>query len=396
MASKYLGGRKFQLSVLDLNLPGRPAPPPRPRFSERAWPLVRKLRWVIIVGAVLLAAGIAALVILPSAGVNWSPVRVTAGKDYPSITHIAGVDQAHAFASQPETFLSYVAGQWKTVTEKERFEIRDIAATDTSHVWVVGDDGRVYFYDGASLTPQLDTNAADRRNVWHDDLASVCALDSSHVWVVGTYRNVPGLNGVVYSQNGVPDNSQPVLNQGIVYFFNGHGWSVQALLAEANTPLTSVDAGDAAHAWAASPGSGVYSFDGASWKLQFGGAHKIARVAAGDKDHAWAVTQDGSNPSVVYALKGSQWTEDIKAPRIPITGIAGQGVDKVLAFGTDPGSLVTVGEQTYPEPELWSGSETGWARMDLPRTAGAGNDLSPLKDGGIWAVLGYTPYYGRK
>jgi hypothetical protein len=323
-------------------------------------------------------------------------VKVTTGKDYPSTTHIAGVDKAHAFASQPETFLSYVAGQWETVTEKARFEIRDIAASDASHVWVVGDDGRVYFYDGLSLATQLDTNVADSQNVWHDDLASVCAIDSTHVWVVGTYRNVPGGNGVIHSYNNVPTNSQPVLNQGIVYFFNGHFWSVQALLALANTPLTSVAAGDVTHAWAASPGAGVYSFDGASWKLQFGGAKKIARVAAGDKDHAWAATQDGSNPSMVYALKGSQWTEDAEAPHIPITCIAGQGADKVLAMGTDPGSMVTAGEQTYPEPQLWSGSETGWARMDLPKTAGAGNDPSPLEDGGIWAVLGYTPYYGRK
>ncbi|MBN2028132.1 MAG: hypothetical protein JW854_15395, partial [Actinobacteria bacterium] len=59
----------------------------------------------------------------------------------------------------------------------ESCELKSVCALDESHVWAVGESGKIGFFDGTSWSVQ-------ESGTW-EDLHSVSALDESHVWAVG-------------------------------------------------------------------------------------------------------------------------------------------------------------------------------------------------------------------
>ena len=200
VASKYMNFQKFQLSSLDLIAiePTKPKAGLVDGAAIKGWHAVKGstalAALAIVVGLVIIAA----IVYFVGYGFKWSARPVTSADEQGQVTFIAGIDATNALATAPGQLLKYEGSKW-TPAVALSFEVTDIAAVDATHAWITGMDGKVYFYDGTTVSVQLDTRTGES----FDAIQAVCALDPKHVWVAGTANVVHGMReGVVYFYNG--------------------------------------------------------------------------------------------------------------------------------------------------------------------------------------------------
>lgn len=148
-----------------------------------------------------------------------------------------------------------------------------IFAMDGSHVWAVGHNGLIRFFNGTGWARQESSTT--------EHLRSVSGLDGSHVWAVGA-TNVGG--------------------KGTVVFFNGSKWVTQAVIKSVhgyNLALWSVAALDQNHVYAAGDLGTVGFYDGNTWTSESTGSsdHLAGASAAGGK-YIWIA--GGSTRPVLF------------------------------------------------------------------------------------------------
>ena len=154
-----------------------------------------------------------------------------------------------------------------------------VYALDANHVWAVGHNGRIRFFNGTSWATQASGTT--------EHLRSVAGLDAAHVWAVGA----TSLSG-----------------KGTVMFFNGTGWTTQAIIKDESgnnhLALWSVAALDSRHVYAAGDLGTVGFYDGSTWTSQATGSgdHLASACAAGGK-YVWIAGGAGS-PLLFYDNPG--------------------------------------------------------------------------------------------
>ena len=147
-----------------------------------------------------------------------------------------------------------------------------VSAVDSTHVWQVGANGYIAFYNGTTLTRQASGTSYN--------LYAVYALDSTHVWAAG--------------------------EAGTILFYNGTSWAQQGIGVTAYK-LQGVWAADSTHVWAVCDSNNydnatVLFYNGSSWSVQFTYASGgILDVFGYDSSHVWAVD------SKTYFYNGSNW-----------------------------------------------------------------------------------------
>lgn len=149
--------------------------------------------------------------------------------------------------------------------------LRGVYAADPGHVWAVGDNGIILFFNGTGWSRQPSgTNVS---------LNSVSGADAGHVWAVGQGRSI--------------------------LFFNGSAWNAQQPPpGNPSGSLIDVDALDASHVWAVGINGEILFCSGSSWSAQnSGSAESLRGVSAADAGHVWAVGFKGT----ILFYNGSSW-----------------------------------------------------------------------------------------
>ncbi len=229
-----------------------------------------------------------------------------------------------------------------------------ICALDAEHVWAlcsgIDFEDSILFFDGEEWGYQY-VEARDEDETAPFSLKDIHALDENHVWAVGTNNTILFFNGERWRKEELPDwavqqtlisvtaadaeHVWAVSNSSII-FFDGSGWSVQS----AEFPrLHSISALDSSHVWAVGYDSCVF-FDGYSWTDHSAGAPAgFYKVFALDTEHTWFT---GSRE--IYLFDGSRWTKQFEASGI-ITSLFFQDTNHGWAVGS------TVSEE---KEESWS------------------------------------------
>ncbi len=101
---------------------------------------------------------------------------------------------------------SYSSGMWSGQNSGLSQVLRAIWGLDSTHVWAVGDDGKIIFHNGVSWALQTSGTSLA--------FYGVRALDSTHVWAVGADGVITFYNGAAWAPQTFPA-SVPIFNDGV-------------------------------------------------------------------------------------------------------------------------------------------------------------------------------------
>ncbi|MHB8896298.1 MAG: WD40/YVTN/BNR-like repeat-containing protein [Candidatus Geothermincolia bacterium] len=255
--------------------------------------------------------------------------------------------------------------------------LHGVFGTDASHVWAVGADGAILFYDGTGWTVQdspggiyYAVHALDANNVWAVGYDGAIAYFDGSVWEDQSLSALTPLSGV-YAADAT--HVWAVGGSGSIYFYNGSNWS-QQYASGTILSFESVSGTDATHVWAvggkrtdAGFVGGSAFFDGASWtEFETGAAHTLFAISALDANHVWAVGGGGE----IRFFNGSAWIQQASGTDEIIEGVCGWNGGKALAV-TDGGAVFAC-------------SGSSWAREDSGVTTRL-TCIFALDDGYAWA-----------
>ncbi|MDI6830324.1 MAG: IPT/TIG domain-containing protein [Actinomycetota bacterium] len=203
-------------------------------------------------------------------------------------------------------------GTWDAQSSGTTEYLNGVDALDASHVWAVGSNGTIRFFNGSSWGGQSSGTT--------QPLYDVSAAAANRVWAVGY--------------------------QGTIRYFNGSSWSGQSSGTSNN--LNSVYAADASHVWAVGANGTIRFFNGSSWGGQSSGTSEdLYSVEGLDASHVWAV---GANGTMLF-YNGSGWSKVSGAPDDDLGDIWVKDASNIWVLGVN---------LYYYNGSGWETHHSGW------------------------------------
>ena len=218
---------------------------------------------------------------------------------------------------------------WFALANLRLYAVWPFSDTD---VWAAGVGGTILHFDGATWTPVSSGTTQTLRGMW--------GASDGTLWVVGgagtVLKRAPAGSFVAQTTVGTTANLNAAFGIGpdlwlvgsyVIARFNGTTWSTTS----ANWDMTDVWGGSASDIWAVS-GSGVMRFTGTAWansSLAVGYA-----IIGFSTTQVWVTTRS----SAIYKFDGLTWTNTPAEPTTGYTstiyGLTGRASDgSVLAVG---------------------------------------------------------------
>ncbi len=216
---------------------------------------------------------------------------------------------------------SLPGNKWQRQTSGTTNRLESVTALDADNAWAVGPTGQILHWNGTAWSSQASGNT--------NQLRHACALDGSHVWAVGNYGTILFYNGTSWSSqssgitkqlNGISDldttHVWSVGNAGTINFHNGSSWSAQA--SGTSEDLCAVSALDSSHVWAVGNNGTIRFFNGSSWGFQNSGTtNNLYGVSALNANAVWAVGDTGT----ILFFNGTSWDLEASGTTNPLRGV---------------------------------------------------------------------------
>ncbi|MBU1671143.1 MAG: IPT/TIG domain-containing protein [Actinobacteria bacterium] len=270
----------------------------------------------------------------------------------------------------------YNGSTWTLSAYLSGYSINGVTATAANSLWVVAENGGTYYWNGSSWAGQ---GTADR------PLNRLFALDATHLWAVGdegriihtedgstwyyqTSNTTADLYGISVLSTGSAWASgwNASQSRGEALYYDG-SWAVHSTLA--GSSLNGVTATGADHMWVVAENGGIWHWDGSSWTGQGTAASALYDVYAADADHAWAVGASGT----VHRYTGATWSAVIGGTTSTLNGVSALSRDDVWAVG-EGGTIQRTGDGGII-----------WTAQSSPTTATL-NDIDIYSSSFGWAV----------
>jgi IPT/TIG domain/Family of unknown function (DUF5719) len=261
-------------------------------------------------------------------------------------------------------------GTWDAQASGTMEYLNGVSAYDASHVWAVGSNGTVRFFNGTSwgnqnsgtTQPLYDVEAAAANRVWAVGYQGTLRYYNGSNWSGQSSGTINDLNGLYAADT---THVWAVGNGGTIRFYDGSSWGNQASGTANN--LYSVMGTDASHVWAVGADDTVLFYDGSSWsKLTGTPGDTLGDIWVADEGNIWAV---GVN---LYYYDGSTWDTHY-------SGLS-EGLVSVAALSDNQ---AWVGAW-YGTIRFWDG--TDWVVQDVADSSVDIMDIEILNPTHMWAV----------
>lgn len=204
------------------------------------------------------------------------------------------------------------SADWQKSTSLDGFT-NGIFALDSTHVWVTGDAGTIWFFDGLAWNKQYNNPSVSRLN-------AVWAADSKHAWAVGYSGKILFFDGVnwteqfdgsgdlFYDVEGLSGNDVWASGSslGQMAHYDGTSWTA------VDTPgsyMTALSMRTASDAWSVGGNGDILRYDGSTWSDVTKPAEMDTNtywgVQAIDQTHVWV---SGASEDGPYFYDGTSWT----------------------------------------------------------------------------------------
>jgi hypothetical protein len=144
-------------------------------------------------------------------------------------------------------------------------DLNGVSALTDDFAYVVGDSGKIYKWDGASLLQQDSPTT--------EDLYGIAVIETDDIWLSGVEGVWHNTGGFWIQEAGYPtsecrgmdfvsSDSIWVEGDSEIYFYNGAGWTTISI---GLSWVEDISMKDADLGWAITNGGGIYKFNGISW-----------------------------------------------------------------------------------------------------------------------------------
>ena len=269
-----------------------------------------------------------------SANKYFPEIDATSGRSYKWVDHATGalwgansVNAVSAF-SPGEVWIGIDNGagsgavyrwdgkNWEVKTPGTAFSVRDIATVTDSEIWVVGNSGNVWRYNGLAWTQHSGSGRWGTANI-----TAVSAANSSNVWIAGASGNVWHYNGSTWTDHSSGGWSSVAINSisalsnqawlagdgGVVYRYNGSTWTGHSG-GWGSANLNEISFASTSNVWLAGAAGVVYRYNGTTWAQEDGSGFwdtaNVANVSAFDTDHVFI-----SAGTELWSYNGVTWSE---------------------------------------------------------------------------------------
>ncbi|NQT63603.1 MAG: carboxypeptidase regulatory-like domain-containing protein [Candidatus Marinimicrobia bacterium] len=146
-------------------------------------------------------------------------------------------------------------------------DLYGVSALNDNFAYVVGDSGKIYKWDGSSLSEQ-DSPTTER-------LGGVGVVATNDIWISGeggVWHNTSGFwvqeagypTSVCYDMDFVSSDSIWVAGNSEIYFFNGTSWTT---LSMGSDRINDINMNNSTSGWAITNDAESYHYNGVSWSL---------------------------------------------------------------------------------------------------------------------------------
>ena len=228
----------------------------------------------------------------------------------------------------------YNGSSWveqKSNTTENLWEIKGIS---NNHIWAVGENGTILYYNGSSWAKQTSPTTVRLRSIW--------AADQNNVWIGGGGNGQPGkilhFDGNSWQEvlsvasptefmsiSGA--NTSHIFAAGLLdyYFWNGSTWQSGTTLGNASPSFPiSVWCIDSSNVLFGSTSARIHHFNGSSWStnntFNGGGSKGIVAMGGASATDFWALGYQGSNNTAhIEYYNGSSWSNTLSTMKFIVT-----------------------------------------------------------------------------
>jgi hypothetical protein len=273
--------------------------------------------------------------------------------------------------------------------------LRAVWASDASHIFVVGDAGRIMMWSGSAWTQfARPTGNPPFRGVW--------GTSATNVFAVATNGSIWQYNGTTWASMTSPVTTEldaiggssgsdiwAVGSDGVTLHYNGTAWSSVAPVVGLN--LHGVTSGTTSPVWAVGDDGALVQYNGTSWSLSTQSGIPIKRIWASSATDVWASTE-----GTVLHFDGTNWTTYSVSAADTMVALFGFSSTDVHTLGQNGSVAIYTGTWATGGGIGGSGWTDEWGTTDttLCAVGAAGEWLCNQSGGGTSSGKATgTPYF---
>jgi len=177
---------------------------------------------------------------------------------YADLSDVKIISESNVMAICTQTIYKFNGVSWSAMEEPEGYYnyYYSMTALDANHIWIGGDAGKIYFYNGSSWSiDDLD----------YSSIAGIYAVDANNVFAFDS-------NGKIIHYNGIGWSELTNLNYG---YFN-------SIIAFSQNDI-----------WIGGDGGNLFHYDGSGWQKIDVAGHHIFDICGLESNNIWFASNAG-------------------------------------------------------------------------------------------------------
>lgn len=246
---------------------------------------------------------------------------------------------------------------------------------DANNIWVAGNAGTIFKWNGSALVPQTSGTTENFRGMW--------GLNATNVWASGFSGTLLKWDGTSWNSqsSGVTgalraiwgtdaNNVWAVGENGAIVHWNGTAWTAQT--SGTTRQLVGMWGADTNNVWVVGAGGTILKRNGSAWMPQTSGTTaRLIGVWGTDANNVWTVGDAGT----ILKWDGAAWAQQTSNTTAGLSAIGGTDANNVWTVGNSGTILKWNGA-------AWAAQNSGTGRYFASLWVKGANSVFAVEGGG--------------